>query len=602
MRQNLVWTIIIGFFCTANCIYAQLPAPILECVNETPAGIEITWQSGQTSTNNCGSSFTSFRIYRVSADGQQCTFVAEITDPTATTFLDTNADASTTVYYKMEMVCGTNNTSPFSVTMDSDEPTPPEILNVRVVNDSTVLLIAEESTAPEAYGYVIYRDDLGGNFTPVAYVLASDVATNGLINFIDTLARPDIRSESYQIATFDKCSADNPIPGPVNGVIHKTIHLSVDNNDCEDELVLNWTRYVGWQNGVENYEVGIDSNNIFTLIETVSSTRQSFTYQLPEGQTAICLVIRANQNNSGTTSFSNKVCIDIAQTNAPSFLYMKQISVQPNGHVKLAWNIDVAGNVNELNLLRSPSDSASLTNLTKLPTSPPITSPMEAIDSTAITSDESYVYQIEHVDDCDFQIGSTVGETILLKQLNAFSITPKMRWNPFELTHATVLNYTIHRSKTGDNNFTPIQTLANTTVDFEDLSITEDDIANSLCYRIEAAYQIDLPDGTSEILTSFSNILCIEQAARLQMPNAFMPSGINNEFKPVIIRPNNDRYKMLIMNKWGELVFETTDPDVGWDGYYKGELAPQGVYAYYIQMITDRGLALERKGTVLLIR
>jgi gliding motility-associated-like protein len=43
---------------------------------------------------------------------------------------------------------------------------------------------------------------------------------------------------------------------------------------------------------------------------------------------------------------------------------------------------------------------------------------------------------------------------------------------------------------------------------------------------------------------------------------------------------------MRIFDRWGKQIFFTTDPNLGWDGKYNGELVPQGVY-YYIINFTD---------------
>jgi gliding motility-associated-like protein len=37
-----------------------------------------------------------------------------------------------------------------------------------------------------------------------------------------------------------------------------------------------------------------------------------------------------------------------------------------------------------------------------------------------------------------------------------------------------------------------------------------------------------------------------------------------------------------VFNRWGQLIFETNNPETGWDGTYKGELLNPGVYMYYM--------------------
>ncbi|GIV35192.1 MAG: hypothetical protein KatS3mg031_2727 [Chitinophagales bacterium] len=73
------------------------------------------------------------------------------------------------------------------------------------------------------------------------------------------------------------------------------------------------------------------------------------------------------------------------------------------------------------------------------------------------------------------------------------------------------------------------------------------------------------------------------QLPLLYVPNAFSPNrdGINDEFK-VEIR-NFTHFRLRIFNRWGEKLFETTDPTVGWDGTYRGKECNPGVYVYHVE-------------------
>ncbi len=68
------------------------------------------------------------------------------------------------------------------------------------------------------------------------------------------------------------------------------------------------------------------------------------------------------------------------------------------------------------------------------------------------------------------------------------------------------------------------------------------------------------------------------------LPNAFTPNGdgLNDEFKPVQRYDFVKTYHLYIYNRWGQLIFEITDINTGWDGAYKGNPAPQGTYVYKI--------------------
>lgn len=65
------------------------------------------------------------------------------------------------------------------------------------------------------------------------------------------------------------------------------------------------------------------------------------------------------------------------------------------------------------------------------------------------------------------------------------------------------------------------------------------------------------------------------------IPNAFSPNGdgMNDIFKPHTAS-NITNFMLKVYNRWGELLFETTDFTKGWDGIYKNNPAEIGVYAY----------------------
>jgi gliding motility-associated-like protein len=57
-----------------------------------------------------------------------------------------------------------------------------------------------------------------------------------------------------------------------------------------------------------------------------------------------------------------------------------------------------------------------------------------------------------------------------------------------------------------------------------------------------------------------------------------------------------------VYNRWGELVFETTDLSKGWDGMYKGMKVDPGVFGYYLRYDCTNDLKGFKKGNVTLIR
>ena len=84
----------------------------------------------------------------------------------------------------------------------------------------------------------------------------------------------------------------------------------------------------------------------------------------------------------------------------------------------------------------------------------------------------------------------------------------------------------------------------------------------------------------------------------LTMPNAFTPNGDgkNDVYTPIIPYSGVSRIEMKIFNRWSNVVFETTDPDINWDGkdYKTGKELPTAVY-YYVCEVYYNTLDGERK-------
>ena len=104
-----------------------------------------------------------------------------------------------------------------------------------------------------------------------------------------------------------------------------------------------------------------------------------------------------------------------------------------------------------------------------------------------------------------------------------------------------------------------------------------------------------------------------EAAGEIIFPNAFTPNSTGptdgiydpNSLTNEIFFPVYNGvigYKLMIFNRWGEMIFETTDVNQGWDGYYRGELCQQDVYVWKVIAQLSNGNQLVKVGDVTLLR
>jgi gliding motility-associated-like protein len=93
-----------------------------------------------------------------------------------------------------------------------------------------------------------------------------------------------------------------------------------------------------------------------------------------------------------------------------------------------------------------------------------------------------------------------------------------------------------------------------------------------------------------------SNVICTDNCPIYFLPNIFTPNGdgVNDFFIPLPYK-FVESIDLKIFNRWGGLIFETTDPDINWDGRVPetGQMASDGVYYYTVVVNTIRLSGIE---------
>ncbi|WEK36358.1 MAG: gliding motility-associated C-terminal domain-containing protein [Candidatus Pseudobacter hemicellulosilyticus] len=98
-------------------------------------------------------------------------------------------------------------------------------------------------------------------------------------------------------------------------------------------------------------------------------------------------------------------------------------------------------------------------------------------------------------------------------------------------------------------------------------------------------------------------VLLYKTAADIFMPNAFSPNGDgkNDVIRPVCVGISELKY-FRVYNRWGQLIFNTTQINKGWDGTQGGVQQSPGTFVYMVQAVDYTGKTITKKGTVVLVR
>ena len=95
----------------------------------------------------------------------------------------------------------------------------------------------------------------------------------------------------------------------------------------------------------------------------------------------------------------------------------------------------------------------------------------------------------------------------------------------------------------------------------------------------------------------------VKNTSWLTMPSAFTPNGDGlNDLLQYIVRGNFTLGSFSIYNRWGEKVWTTNDPSIGWDGMNHGHDCEIGTYVYFVEGLDAAGSPISIKGNVTLLR
>ncbi len=122
------------------------------------------------------------------------------------------------------------------------------------------------------------------------------------------------------------------------------------------------------------------------------------------------------------------------------------------------------------------------------------------------------------------------------------------------------------------------------------------------------AFQVSATDPYGCVLTDDIGVF-VNTDNKTYAPTIFSPEAPwpNNRFFLSADRGTARIVRMFVADRWGELMFDKSDflpdqPDEGWDGYFRGKIAPVATYMFYAEMERIDGTTYVKAGSVTLIR
>ncbi|MCU0347189.1 MAG: gliding motility-associated C-terminal domain-containing protein [Saprospiraceae bacterium] len=572
-KSILLLALALGFL---GEITAQILPPDFSCVR----GDTLFWD---VPTNACGP-FVSYEIWASQNPNGPFVLQATVTNPAQDFYAFVNPSGERWYFYLLS-----NFNCPGQVAVPSDtlDNRPPEVSPIVAVTveSGQAVVTWEPSPSPEVYAYVIYRQTSIG-------VVPVDTVFSGF-TYTDPDADPTTGTVSYYVNALDPCGNTS-----IFDVKHTSMFAQAEAVPCRQSIRLTWNPYEGWTNAIVSQEVWVGVNG-GALATSGNSIGTSFELGNVMDGATYCFEIRAEEGATGATSTSNQVCIVADIVESARGMYLENVSVNASNETVVTWQWNPLAALVEAQVLRSEQNT-DYQPIATVPTTPPLVATNTFNDADGGASAGKVFYTIQTLDGCDTMLTSNYGSTIHLTAVPGNDNQNLLNWTAFDIENATVSAYTVYKvTGLGES---LLASLGNSATSTEDNYVPTSIEEAQACYYVVADFELATPNGDIIARESRSNTACVEQAARIFAPNAIVPEGINQEFRPLIVLGDMAEYELRVFDRYGHEVFSTNELSKGWDGRKNGKPLAQGTYAYYIRVKQANGKVTEKKGFVVLIR
>ncbi|MDP5172037.1 MAG: PKD domain-containing protein [Bacteroidia bacterium] len=477
--------------------------------------------------------------------------------------------------------CQSTVTKPAIVSVLGDIiPDPIKLHAVSVLDDDKVEVKWQPHADDDFLKYTVYRENPGQGFSAVY----ETYYVNDTLWIEDRLLTTD-NSYCYRVTVTNFCGTESEL-----NLTKTHCTINVEATPTPGQILVEWSPYIGWI-AVAQYEVyRVNSYNPqdVTFIGIVPGTINQFSEEIEDCFNDYFYRIKATGPGDLQESWSDTALAVNFHGTVGRATQLVRATVEQNRDVLVEWKaFELPGA--EFLYVEKQFEAGPWTVLTTL-----TPNNLKFLDQDANVQTTSYSYRVSAQDSCgNYTPLSNIGKTIVAK-VEKDGITPLIRWTPYEEWTYGVDRYRIEVFVDTVGQWRIVDRVDGHIHEYYDTQTNFDQ--PEYCYRVIAEEQ----GGNRS--TSMSNESCIDILSNIRVPNAFTPNldGINDEWKASGIHIQT--FHLQIFSRWGMLLFESYDPEIGWDGTYRGQPVGEGVYTYVIRGTSYNGAPFIQKGGITLMR
>lgn len=391
--------------------------------------------------------------------------------------------------------------------------------------------------------------------------------------------------QRYKVLVENICRATSDIDATD---AHRTVKLDV--SPMLDTLRLDWNSYEGWQPAAYEINVAFDYDPANAIpFDTVPGDQLFYI----DGENTFCYDnvsyrVRALRQIGGVISSFSNIDSMFPMHNTPEEpIHIEAASVFADSVIDISW-LAYQGYGPSYYVITKSINGTGYEVIDTVPKTQ-----LLYRDSDVLVDEQFYYYRVHLRDTCgDRTPGGRYGKSILL-QVSPEGQFPELSWTHYEEWPNGILSYNIEVFDPELGNFRFVNSVGKDVRRYVDEETFIRD--GEYCYRIRAIEA----NGINE---AYSNEDCTIFGPKFFTPNAFTPNDDGNNDRFFVVAPGVRQMTLEIYDRWGRLIFQTSDLDGGWDGTYKGKSAPEGVYIFQLKGNATNGTKLNTTGSVTLIR
>ncbi|MCK5776216.1 MAG: gliding motility-associated C-terminal domain-containing protein [Bacteroidales bacterium] len=383
----------------------------------------------------------------------------------------------------------------------------------------------------------------------------------------------------------------------------KTVNLYAPSYDiCDDKCTISWDSIFWYNETVEGIRIyrNEDGGEFEILTEVDGTEKKVVTYGYERGIKYSFYIEAYSQ--SGRTSSSCLKKITGKKPKLPTHTWLRYAS-DKDGAVELKWQINPGVHIPEYAISRSDDGSEYQIIDTLRLTAGQVNRDtiFTYLDKESTYYKEQQYYKIAPFDSClnltepsniAVSIHATVIDESEGKALIEWTADQTMEsldhYEVFRIIDNLVYGFPVYTAYPGD-----------------ELKYIDDygsmvPLSSRVGYHVEAIGKINTT--ITETDTTRSNRNYLTKVSNVFIPTGYRPNGgVTEIYKPISLGIKNKNYSFKILNRWGQIIFETNQTVIGWDGTYLGEHVPLGVYVYIIEYETIYNKSKKQSGTFVVL-